>query len=66
MFSHFDMNVLNAGIAPHKIRVLSLDMICWAWFGTCQVLSHQDLSDSPLETYTQTKLNILHCLPVTR
>jgi len=60
------MNVLNAGIAPHKIGVLSLDMICWAWFGTCRVLSHQDLSDSLLETYTQNKLDILHCLPVAR
>jgi hypothetical protein len=29
------MNISNAGIAPHKTGVLSLDMACWTICGTC-------------------------------
>ena len=61
-FSHWDMNISNDGMAPDRIGVHSLDIICCTLCGIC-FMSIQKYLTSVAKTYTQNKLQILHLGP---
>ena len=54
ILSHFDMNISNAGTAPHKIGVLSLDMMSQA------VLAPPSLSYKSITPRPRDRGNISH------